>query len=249
MEIKKITKLKSGKYKLEFENKTTITTYDEIILENNLLFKKEIDNELYDKIANATLDYDLYSRVLKYILIKMRNLKEIKKYMDKLDIKESNQNKIITKLKENNFINDERYTEAYIADKINLSNIGPNKIKKELEEHDIDINIINKYLDKYEDEIFIEKIEKIITKKIKTQKCSNYIFKQKIIKYLLDLGYDLDMINDSLNKFEFNSNIQKDYERIKRKLETKYNDNELNYQIKNKLYQKGYSKEEIESIN
>ena len=40
MEIKKITKLKSGKYKIEFMNKTTITTYDKIILENNLLFKK-----------------------------------------------------------------------------------------------------------------------------------------------------------------------------------------------------------------
>ena len=65
MRIKKITKLKSGKYKMEFDNNTKIITYDNIIIENNILFKKEIDDELYDKLYNETLDYNLYSRELK----------------------------------------------------------------------------------------------------------------------------------------------------------------------------------------
>ena len=81
MRIKKITKLKSGKYKMEFDNNTKIITYDNILIKNNILFKKEIDDELYNKLYNETLDYNLYSRVLKYTLIKMRSLKEIKKYM------------------------------------------------------------------------------------------------------------------------------------------------------------------------
>ena len=132
MRIKKITKLKSGKYKMEFDNNTKIITYDNILIENNILFKKEIDDELYDKLYNETLDYNLYSRVLKYTLIKMRSLKEIKKYMNKLEINEEEQNKIVSKLQENNFINDNKFAEAFIADKINLSSSGPNKIKKEL---------------------------------------------------------------------------------------------------------------------
>ena len=118
MRIKKITKLKSGKYKMEFDNNTKIITYDNIIIENNILFKKEIDDELYDKLYNETLDYNLYSRVLKYTLIKMRSLKEIKKYMNKLEINEEEQNKIVSKLQENNFINDNKFAEAFIADKI-----------------------------------------------------------------------------------------------------------------------------------
>ena len=128
MRIKKITKLKSGKYKMEFDNNTKIITYDNILIENNILFKKEIDDELYNKLYNETLDYNLYSRVLKYTLIKMRSLKEIKKYMNKLEINEEEQNKIVSKLQENNFINDNKFAEAFIADKINLSSSGPNKI-------------------------------------------------------------------------------------------------------------------------
>ena len=158
MRIKKITKLKSGKYKMEFDNNTKIITYDNIIIENNILFKKEIDDELYDKLYNETLDYNLYSRVLKYTLIKMRSLKEIKKYMNKLEINEEEQNKIVSKLQENNFINDNKFAEAFIADKINLSSSGPNKINKELLEHDVNIDVIDEYLSKYDDEIFKEKI-------------------------------------------------------------------------------------------
>ena len=37
MRIKKITKLKSGKYKMEFDNNTKIITYDTILIKNNIL--------------------------------------------------------------------------------------------------------------------------------------------------------------------------------------------------------------------
>ena len=154
MKIRKITKMKSGKYKIEFDNNTKLVTYDNIILENNILFKKELDDELYNKLYNETLDYNLYSKVLKYVLIKIRSLKEIRKYMDKLQINEEEQFKIISKLETNNFINDSKFAEAFIADKINLSNIGPNKIKKELLEHNIDELTIDEYLSKYDNDVF-----------------------------------------------------------------------------------------------
>lgn len=97
---------------MEFDNNTKIITYDNILIKNNILFKKEIDDELYNKLYNETLDYNLYSRVLKYTLIKMRSLKEIKKYMNKLEINEEEQNKIVSKLQENNFINDNKFAES-----------------------------------------------------------------------------------------------------------------------------------------
>ena len=50
MKIEKIKKLSNGKYKIELDNKEKITTYDEVILEENILYKKEIDNELINKI-------------------------------------------------------------------------------------------------------------------------------------------------------------------------------------------------------
>ena len=45
----KIKKLKN-KYKIEFDNREPIITYDDIILKYNILYKKELSEELIDKI-------------------------------------------------------------------------------------------------------------------------------------------------------------------------------------------------------
>ena len=65
MKIEKIKKLKSGKYKLEIDN-DKIITYDDVILNNNLLFNKEVDEELFNQLNIETRYYDVYNRVIKY---------------------------------------------------------------------------------------------------------------------------------------------------------------------------------------
>ena len=60
MKIQKIKKLKSGKYKLELEDGTSIQLYDEVILNHNLLFHKEIDSELFSQIDKENSYYYNY---------------------------------------------------------------------------------------------------------------------------------------------------------------------------------------------
>lgn len=247
LKIKKITKLKNEKYKIEFIDGSKLVTYDNVILENNILYKKDLEEELYHKICLETLDYGFYSKVLKYALVKIRSEKEIQKYMDRLEIGEKQKEKIIQKLKDNHFLDEKKFTKTFISDKIHLSNMGPNKIQKELLEHGISFDFIQESLSEYDDTIFEEKINRLIQKKMTSQKCSNKMFKQKITNYLLDLGYDLDMIKKVINQFSFNSteSIEKDYIKLQKKLSSKYQGLQLQNQIKNKLYQKGYSLEEI----
>ena len=59
------------------------------------------------------------------------------------------------------------------------------------------------------------------------------------------------MINDSFeqNASNIDSNIENDYKKIHNKLSKKYFDRELEYKTIAKLYQKGYTKEEIDSLN
>lgn len=250
MKITKIIKLKNDQYKLEFSNKNNIKTYDEIILKYNLLYKKELDEETYHSIVNDTLDYNVYRKVLKYALIKYRSIKEIREYMKKLEIDDKNQEIIIDKLKQNNALNEERFVETFISDQMHLTKFGPSKIRTELLKHNIDLNVIDKYLEKYDDSVICDKLNKLIVKKVKTLKNSKAIMKQKLTIYFLNLGYDSEMIKRGLSNIEFNSsdNIKKDYEKIKNKLISKYNESELEYQIKAKLYQKGYSNDEISTI-
>ncbi len=246
----KIIKMKSGKYKIKLEDGREIITYDEIMLKYNIILKKELDEDTILKINKDTLNYVAYDKSLKYITTKMRSELEIEKYLNKLGVDEILKKNIIQKLKDNKLIDDEKYTIAFIIDKINLSNIGPNKIKKELLEHNIDLNIIEKELNKYSDNIFEEKIDKYIAKKIKNQKYSTFILKQKIINDLINNGYSLDMIKGRLDNVQFDNSyiIEKDYNKIKKRLSNKFDEKELDKQIKNKLILKGYKIEEINQI-
>ena len=250
LKIEKIKKLNSGKYAIIMDN-NKIITYDEVILKYNLLFHKEIDEELLNNINIDTKYYDVYNKVLKYISTKMRSELEINKYLDKLEVDEIDKKNIIIKLKDIGLINHNNYAVAFISDKMNLSTDGPNKIKNELLKHHIELDTIDRELDKYDEEFIYEKLNKLIIKKIKNNtKYSSYILKQKILNHFLELGYNKEMILAIFhdNYKENNNIIEKEYKIIYNKLSKKYEGKELDYKICNKLYQKGFLKEEIDKI-
>ena len=155
----------------------------------------------------------------------------------------------ISKLKNNGMVNDNNFYIAYISDRIRLSNDGPNKIKNELLNHNIDLNKINEELFKYNDLIY-EKLDKLINKKIKTNKDSEYIMKQKLTNHFINLGYDKEMISEILSniKVDNSKSLKLEYEKQYNKLSKKYSGDELKYKIKNALYQKGYKIDEINKI-
>lgn len=249
MKITKIKKLSGDKYKIELDNGEKITTYEDVLLEENILYKKEIDNELLNKINIRNDYYKIYTKALKYIMTKIRSEKEINIYLNKQNIEDKDKEKIISKLKNNGMVNDNNFYIAYISDRIRLSNDGPNKIKNELLNHNIDLNKINEELFKYNDLIY-EKLDKLINKKIKTNKDSEYIMKQKLTNYFINLGYEKNMIDEILSsiKIDNSDSLKKEYEKQYKKLSKKYNGEELKYKIKNALYQKGYKIDEINKI-
>ena len=248
MEIKNIKKLKSGKYKLELNNDKKIVTYDEVILNRNLLFNKNIDEDLLNKIEIDTNYYDVYTKVLKYISIRMRSKKEILLYLEKKGIDEVDSKKIIDDLSKLNLINDEFFARAFSADKIYLNRYGRKKIKKELLEHDIDEVIIDSILNSYYDNIFKDNLKTLMEKKVKNSKYSGYILKQKLFYEFGNLGYENNIIEEVFSQIQIVSNIDHDFNKIYQQLSKKYEGNMLFSKIKNKLYSKGYSIDEINEI-
>ena len=61
-------------------------------------------------------------------------------------------------------------------------------------------------------------------------------------------GYDMSLIKQILENEVFDNNlvIEKEFKKIYNKLSKKFDGSELYYNLKNKLYQKGFTKEEIE---
>lgn len=240
-------KKQNNKYKIKLED-GIIETYDEVIIKNNILYKKEIDEKLKNKIEEENKYYDTYNEIVKLINKKLRSEKEIKEIMNKKQIE--NQEKLIKSLKNANLINDQLYTRAYIHDKISFSNDGINKIKKHLLNQEIEEKIIDNELEKINQEEQKQKLEKLITKKLNSNtKYSNKMIKQKLTNYFINLGYDKEDISNLLdNKKTNNEIIKKEYNKLMNKYKTKYDEEKLKYIIKQKLYQKGFNIEEINEI-
>ena len=83
MKIEKYVKLSKNKYRIIFENGEVFDTYDNVILDNDLLLTHSISLELYKKILSDTTMYEKYYSCLKYISIRIRSTNEIKKYLKK----------------------------------------------------------------------------------------------------------------------------------------------------------------------
>ena len=247
MKIIKYEKKKNNQYKIYLDD-DYITIYDDVILNNNLLLKKSITPKELEKIIEENSFYDAYFKSLKYINRKLRSKKEIIKYLSK-DYDKEIVDKTINRLIKEKYINDEIYTTSYIHDAINLTNKGYYKIQRELLEQGIDENIINNMLNEISNDIWYDKLNNIIDKKIKINK-TNSINKLKIkLNYdLFNLGYSKEMINECLTNIEcYNEDeiLKKAFDKLYIKLSKKYQDKELELQIINKLLNQGFNYDDI----
>lgn len=246
MKIVAYKKKKNNLYELTLSNKDKINLYDDVILKYELLLKKEIDKKLLKEIIKDNSYLESYYVALKYINIKLRTEQEIRN-----KLKDYNKDIIeysINRLKQEGYLNNDLYIKSYINDSINLKMIGKNKILYDLKKLGFkEVDILN-YLNTFDDEIFINKIDKYINKRISTNhNMSSYKLRQKIMQELVNKGFHKEDINNVLNRFnniDDNSIYEKEYIKIKKKLSKKYNGEELEYQIKNKLYQKGFKRSE-----
>lgn len=202
MKIIKYEKKGNNTYKIYLENDQTINIYEDVILKNNLLYKKEIDSNLLEKLSTDNEKEDVYNKCVKYISLRIRSAYEIREYLRKKQIEEPLIELTIDKLNKNNLLNDEKFTSAFINDKLNFTTMGPYRIEQELKKHKIDSSIIYKYLSNIDDETIDNKINKQITKLIKSNKKKQNI-RNKIYTNLLSLGYSNEMILRNINNHDF----------------------------------------------
>ena len=246
--MKKISniKKKNNKYIITLGDKTQLEFYSDTLIKYNLLKPRELSDIEFKEIINYNNYYEAFNKSLKLISNKQRTKKELENKLK--DYSKEIIYKVIKKLEELGYLNEQNYIRSYINDQINLGTKGPNYIKRELEKLKLNTLYIDEALASIDESIWKEKIEKIINKKIKTNKNlsrNNLILKVK--SYLISLGYEQSMIIEILNLVDFeenNSILEKEYQKEYKKLSKKYNGAKL----KNNLYKKGFNLSNIEKI-
>ena len=77
MKIEKYESINNGQYKIYLSDGTILKINSDVIINNNLLYKKEIDNTLLNKILKENDNANIYNKCVKYISVRLRSKKEI----------------------------------------------------------------------------------------------------------------------------------------------------------------------------
>ncbi len=204
MEILKYEKDKKNTYNVFLSNGEVINLSENVITENELLLKKEIDKDLYDKLQKENHLFELIEAAIKYISIRLRSTKEMENYLIKKKASREEIAPVINRLKKAGYLDDNRFTKAYIKDKLNFTTIGDYKIKGELQKLGISEDIIYENSNLLDDDLIKKRIATIIEKDLRTNKKYTGIkLKNKIYNHLLTQGYSKDKVIDVINNYNF----------------------------------------------
>lgn len=204
MRIEKYELTKKNNYYVYLSNGEVLELNSRVITENELLLKKEIDDNLYNKLKRDNNKYTLIDISVKYISVRLRSIKEIREYLKKKEEDMILIEEVISKLISMGYLDDDKFTRAFIKDKINFTNWGDYKIKNELNCLGVSFDIINNNLSEIDDSVFKDRIKKIIEKDMLTNKKYTGIkLKNKIYTHLLTLGYSKDKVISIINNYDF----------------------------------------------
>lgn len=200
MKIEKYEKIGKSKYRLYLDNGEVIDTYDDVILKNDLLLVKEISPTMYNVILQDSILQEGYNACCKYISVRIRSIKEISDYLLRKSFSSCDIDIIVDRLIKDKFLDDNHFCECFIKDKLRFTTMGEYKIINELKRHNISSDIINNNMFLLSSEVMKEKIEKIVDKKIASnRKLDASHLRNKLYHSLLNLGYSSSLIVEILD--------------------------------------------------
>ena len=124
--------------------------------------------------------------------------KEIFTKLDTFELDDDDRDFIISFLKEEGFINDERYCRSFVKGKLNLKKWGVNKIKLALIAKGVDREVIDEVLSEIDKNSYKEELVNLLKNK-KINEDDPYKRKAKLIRYAVGKGYSLSMVMEVLN--------------------------------------------------
>lgn len=107
----------------------------------------------------------------------------------------------ISSLISDNFLNEERYAQQYCGGKFRVNKWGRRKIIQELKKKKVSDYCIKKGLKEIDEQEYWKTLLQIAEKKaaeIDSKEKNIWIRKQKLQRYLIQKGYETDLINDAL---------------------------------------------------
>ena len=139
--------------------------------------------------------------LMRYAAKAERSSGDAMRLMRRWEVPENERGKVLARLVEMRFIDDNRYAVAYVREKSRLSGWGVHKIRAGLRAKGIDARIIEEALTQLPDkEAGNERLRELLQRKLKGIKGGTpYEVKGKLLRFGLSRGYDYGDITDVID--------------------------------------------------
>ena len=128
---------------------------------------------------------------------------EMLEKMRRWEVPEEAQARVMQRLVKEKYVDDERYAEAFVKDKIRYNKWGRRKVDQGLWQKHIDADIRKRVLDEVDDDEYLSVLRPLLKQKRKTTKAnSDYELNQKLMRFALGRGFTFDIIRQCIDVAE-----------------------------------------------
>lgn len=125
---------------------------------------------------------------------------EMRDKMKRWELDETVQNRVIERLTKEHYIDQERYTRAFVYDKIRYNKWGRRKVQQALWQKCIDKKIQQQILDEIDDNEYLAILRPLLKQKRKSiRAASDYELNQKLVRFAFSRGFTFDIIRQCLD--------------------------------------------------
>ncbi len=154
------------------------------------------------KKQKYTID-EAIERLEKFCADQERSHHQIEKKLYQYGMPRNCHDEILLSLIQDNFVNEERFAEAYCRGKTRINQWGRMKVRQGLQQHRVSEYNIEKALDQIDSESYEENMRDLIDRKYRYWPASLSADekKQKTVRYLLQRGYIYDELRPVLEGY------------------------------------------------
>jgi len=142
-----------------------------------------------------------FQKLKQYCAYQERSHYEVEQKLYELGIRKPSQDEIIATLIEEDYLNEERFAKAFAGGKFRMKEWGRKKIYYALKEKRVSEYSIKQAMKEIDEEEYLKNMKGLVEQKYSSLKDEQHLArKKKTIDYLLQKGYEFDLVTKAVNE-------------------------------------------------
>lgn len=194
----KLIRKREQKFVIEMDDGTSIVLTAETILRNKIRRGQELTDTDIEKLLAEDEYINARTSASGYLTLRRVSEKQLRDYLLRKKFSRQTIQRVVSEMKEKGQLNDEKFAQLFVKDRMKLKPMGPLKLTMELKKHGIEDEIIESVMKPFfRIEAQKELALKLAKKKVNSIKGYEPLKrKQKLYNFLRQQGFEKGVIVD-----------------------------------------------------